>query len=337
MQGVLEAVWGNSELRETTVVLIDYDENDGFFDHIPPPVPPCRHPRRIPARNAAGCGRASRRPSGPPTPIGLGPRVPMTVVTPWSRGGWVNSQVFDHTSVLRFLEVWTGVAEPNISDWRRSICGDLMSCFDFTSPNSTIPAFPTRRLCANVLTNSMATCHPPYHPKETGMAETGSGPGTCKATAVPTPCQLRCRGERSPLHSGQRWRSDCAFRHVPSAPAREASVKNIDVSAGGTADGSIPLDESTSSYDVWTHGPNGFLAHAVGDIQSNELGVEATLSLVGTSTHPSLRLSVSNSGTSEATVQVRDRQGQVQVLQIDPDGRSRAPQIRPDRRGSWLV
>ena len=54
-------------------------------------------------------------------PVGLGPRVPMVVVSPWSRGGWVNSQVFDHTSVLRFLEVLTGVAEPNISAWRRSV------------------------------------------------------------------------------------------------------------------------------------------------------------------------------------------------------------------------
>ncbi len=64
-------------------------------------------------------------------PIGLGPRVPMTVVSPWTVGGHVNSQVFDHTSVIRFLERWTGVREPNISSWRRTACGDLTSAFDF--------------------------------------------------------------------------------------------------------------------------------------------------------------------------------------------------------------
>src|SRR6185503_15137096 len=64
-------------------------------------------------------------------PVGLGPRVPMLVVSPWSKGGFVNSQVFDHTSVIRFLEQRFGVQEPNISPWRRAVCGDLTSAFDF--------------------------------------------------------------------------------------------------------------------------------------------------------------------------------------------------------------
>jgi hypothetical protein len=64
-------------------------------------------------------------------PVGLGFRVPMLIVSPWTRGGWVNSQVFDHTSVLRFLERRFGVAEPNIGPWRRAVCGDLTSAFDF--------------------------------------------------------------------------------------------------------------------------------------------------------------------------------------------------------------
>lgn len=64
-----------------------------------------------------------------------GPRVPMYVISPWSTGGWVNSQVFDHTSVIRFLEHRFGVVEPNITPWRRAVCGDLTSAFDFTSPD----------------------------------------------------------------------------------------------------------------------------------------------------------------------------------------------------------
>jgi phospholipase C len=63
--------------------------------------------------------------------------VPLYVLSPWSRGGWVNSQVFDHTSVIRFLEKRFGVAEPNISPWRRAVCGDLTSAFDFKTPNDT--------------------------------------------------------------------------------------------------------------------------------------------------------------------------------------------------------
>ena len=43
-------------------------------------------------------------------PIGLGFRVPMLVVSPFSRGGYVCSDVLDHTSHLRFLETRFGVA-----------------------------------------------------------------------------------------------------------------------------------------------------------------------------------------------------------------------------------
>ncbi|HEY3630525.1 MAG TPA: alkaline phosphatase family protein, partial [Jatrophihabitantaceae bacterium] len=99
VQGVLNAVWGNPELAASTVVLINYDENDGFYDHVPPPFAPdgTAH-EMLPAVQPLTNGLPP--PFGPPTSIGLGPRVPMTVVSPWSRGGWVNSQVFDHTSVL---------------------------------------------------------------------------------------------------------------------------------------------------------------------------------------------------------------------------------------------
>ena len=68
-------------------------------------------------------------------PVGLGPRVPMLVISPWSKGGFVNSQLFDHTSVIRFLERRFGVAEPNITAWRRAVCGDLTTAFDFSAPN----------------------------------------------------------------------------------------------------------------------------------------------------------------------------------------------------------
>ncbi len=70
-----------------------------------------------------------------PGPIGMGFRVPMIIASPWSRGGWVNSQLFDHTSTLMFLEHFVHnkygktVKEENISAWRRSICGDLTSVF----------------------------------------------------------------------------------------------------------------------------------------------------------------------------------------------------------------
>ncbi|MFF4186427.1 phosphocholine-specific phospholipase C [Streptomyces sp. NPDC001691] len=112
---VLDELGKHPDVWRHTVVLINYDENDGFFDHVPPPVAPPEV--------------AEEQWEGKPT--GLGARVPLLVVSPWSVGGYVCSEVFDHTSVIRFLERWTGVREPNISAWRRTVTGDLTSAFDF--------------------------------------------------------------------------------------------------------------------------------------------------------------------------------------------------------------
>ncbi|MDF0488908.1 phospholipase C, phosphocholine-specific [Sphingomonas sp. H39-1-10] len=121
---LVAALAANPKVWAKTAFILNYDENDGFFDHIPAPMPAI-----APRYGASNVDVRSETYQG--EPVGLGPRVPMMVISPWTRGGWVNSQMFDHTSVLRFLEKRFGVAEPNISPWRRAICGDLTSIFDF--------------------------------------------------------------------------------------------------------------------------------------------------------------------------------------------------------------
>ena len=123
---LIAALTGHPDVWGKTVFILNYDENDGFFDHMPPPVPP----------TLPGMGHSTVALDGEVyhgEPVGLGPRVPMIVVSPWTKGGFVNSQLFDHTSVIRFLEKRFGVMEPNITPWRRSVCGDLTSVFDFTA------------------------------------------------------------------------------------------------------------------------------------------------------------------------------------------------------------
>ncbi|MFE6171022.1 phosphocholine-specific phospholipase C [Streptomyces sp. NPDC056464] len=138
---VLDALTSNPEVWSKTALFITFDENDGFFDHVVPPLPP----------KDASKGKStvdvsldlykgdSKRPAGP---YGLGPRVPMLVVSPWSKGGYVNSETLDHTSILRFMERRFGVKETNISPWRRTICGDLTSAFDFSRKDSRPAALP---------------------------------------------------------------------------------------------------------------------------------------------------------------------------------------------------
>jgi phospholipase C len=158
---VLDILTQNPEVWKKTIFIITYDENDGYFDHVPPFSAPHAH--------KSGTGKVSAgidtrvefvthdqelaRKDFPEkydreSAIGLGFRVPMIIASPWTKGGFVNSEVCDHTSTLQFLEKFlshkTGkkVTEPNISDWRRTVCSDLTSVFRTYNANmAPLPAF----------------------------------------------------------------------------------------------------------------------------------------------------------------------------------------------------
>jgi len=137
---VVDILASNPDVWSKMALFITYDEDGGFFDHIVPPTPP-----RTTADGRSTVTTVNEIYSaggGHPTgPYGFGVRVPMIVVSPWTRGGWVNSQLFDHTSMLRFLETRFAdgvpdLIESNITPWRRAVAGDLTSAFDFETPNS---------------------------------------------------------------------------------------------------------------------------------------------------------------------------------------------------------
>ncbi|SDP36012.1 phospholipase C [Nakamurella panacisegetis] len=126
IDAILQAMMANTDVWESSALFVTYDENDGYFDHVLPPTPEAGTPDEF----VSGL------------PIGFGARVPMLVASPWTRGGFVDSNVYDHTSMLQFLETWTGVKETNISNWRRQVSGDLTKAFDFANPDFTVPQLP---------------------------------------------------------------------------------------------------------------------------------------------------------------------------------------------------
>jgi phospholipase C len=314
---VLDAIWGNPALWDSTVVFLDYDENDGFFDHIPPPVPPPGTPGEFLPANQPVFGGVPP-PSGPPTPIGLGPRVPMTVISPWSRGGWVNSQVFDHTSVLRFLEKWTGVAEPNISQWRRSVCGDLLSCFDFSTSKTTIPHLPdTAQLRLQADRKDPGLPAPSTPPKGKQLVPT-QAPGDAPARPIPYQPLLNFAviGLDLQVRLTNHGKATFPVSIHPHTTTGLLNVVNLDVAPAATKRSSVAVTPVTGTYDVWVHGPNGFLGHAAGDSQSTRLAVEANLLITGTASRPSLLLTLTNSGASAVNASVTSRSGVVHRLRI---------------------
>ncbi|HEX8067236.1 MAG TPA: alkaline phosphatase family protein [Thermoleophilaceae bacterium] len=123
---VMKAFAAHPKVWRKTALVFTYDEDGGYFDHVRPPTPPPGTPDEFVGDQ----------------PIGLGFRVPTVVCSPWTRGGFVCSKTYDHTSLIRFLERRFGVEEPQITAWRRQTCGDLWECFDFASPDYGFPRLP---------------------------------------------------------------------------------------------------------------------------------------------------------------------------------------------------
>ncbi|GLU33490.1 phospholipase C [Trinickia caryophylli] len=139
---VLQALTSNAAVWSKTALILTYDENDGFFDHVPPPFAPWSDAtgRSTVDTTNEYFGGAPGKAAGP---YGLGPRVPTLIVSPWTKGGWVCSETFDHTSIIRFIERRFGRGRnslsANITAWRKAVCGDLTSAFDFANPNAQWP------------------------------------------------------------------------------------------------------------------------------------------------------------------------------------------------------
>jgi phospholipase C len=160
INGVLQSIWSHPRTWKKTAVILNYDENGGFFDHVAPPVPAEGTP-----------GEYLTMPDLPPEaggirgPIGLGFRVPCAVISPWSKGGLIDSTVYDHTSVLRLLESRYGVDIPNLSKWRRKHTGDLVNAFNFKAkPDHSVPKLPATSLDSPLTTTGACDggSPPPY-------------------------------------------------------------------------------------------------------------------------------------------------------------------------------
>jgi phospholipase C len=199
---VLDALTKNPAVWEKTALIISYDENGGFFDHVPPPVPPPGTPGEWLTVNPLPSTASGIR-----GPIGLGFRVPGLVISPYSRGGLVASETFDHTSQLRLLETRFGVEVPNLTAWRRATVGDMTSAFNFAAaPTVTPPTLKARselgftqtvlecKATVDAITGTFYKIPTPYPvplnsmPKvEPGTRGTPSGPVNCPPTTTAKP------------------------------------------------------------------------------------------------------------------------------------------------------
>ncbi|SOY61243.1 phosphocholine-specific phospholipase C [Cupriavidus taiwanensis] len=272
-QEVLDALTANPAVWSKTVLLINFDENDGYFDHLPPPCAPAYDGDTLAGATTLDPEQVKPEYHVDKRPYGPGPRVPMYVVSPWSRGGWVNSQVFDHTSVLRFLEARFGVAEPNISGFRRAVAGDLTSAFNFVSPNTNpLPQLPSRdKASADAIRTAQGVLPQVPLPPAGSQQMPRQDPGTRPSRALPYELHVSARedarDQRALWLLFSNTGTAAAVFHVYDRLHLDRVPRRYMVEPGKELHGSWDVFASDGGkYDLWVLGPNGFHRAFRGDV-----------------------------------------------------------------------
>ena len=298
---VLEALTADPASWSQTALFVTYDENDGFFDHVVPPTPAATPEQGLSTVDTAReffPGDAHYAAG----PYGLGQRVPMLVVSPWTRGGWVCSEVFDHTSLIRFVERRFGLREDNISPWRRAVCGDLTSAFNFADPN----AAPVRLPPTAAWVPTDAERHPDYVPARSAAARMPAQERGVKWSR-PLPYDLEVGGHHEPGRGRfvfdfvNRGRAGAVFRLSFTGSAQ--APRNYTVEAGKRLSDALPVAPG-AGYDFVVTGPGAFHRHFRGDA-ADSAGVELRVQhQAGAGAGGALRLTLTNDGPQPARVRV---------------------------------
>lgn len=335
----------NPEVWKKTIFILTYDENDGYFDHQPPFVVP--NPNDASSGKAsAGINYATDFEARKGSPIGLGYRVPLVVASPWSKGGFVNSQVFDHTSSLMFMERWlskkTGkkIKSNNISDWRRNICGDLASVFrPFHGEEIKNPEALNRETVVTNINNAKnkpAQAGPTALNKievdkinkfeafspQTSVHAPKQEKGTKPACALPYQLMVDAHVVNNEVHitfqsAKTLFGSEIETVGAPFTMNTNAKFKGVAgktwayaVKSGDTLTEKIGIDDFDDEiYDFRATGPNGFYRHFAGNKKNPELMILAKpeqVGLVRNKLSGNLIFSIENKGTAAITIQIID-------------------------------
>ena len=317
---VLDALTSNPEVWSQTVFLLTFDENDGFFDHLPAPAVPSYDidgnlmgKATMPlageyfSNTVGNVLTATDTISGNVRPWGLSARVPMYVVSPWSKGGWVNSQVFDHTSVGRFLEKRFGIKVDSISPWHRAISGDLTTAFDFARPND--PRFPDLPDQSNwqasdahqkTLPAPTAPATPQPLFQETGVRYSRALPYILHANA-----QVDVNKGKVRLLFVNTGFEGAVF-HVYDKTHLDRIPKRYTVEAGQMLDDEWAIG-ADGRYDLWVLAPNGFHRAFSGNISTMQHKNEPNPEIfVGYNVHDGgVHLQLRNDGNSHLRFTVK--------------------------------
>jgi phospholipase C len=352
---VMDILTKNPEVWKKTIFILTYDENDGYFDHAPSFV--AADPKR-PTTGRASTGidtgieytysedelrQGVSKEDARSGPIGMGFRVPMIVASPWSRGGWVNSQLFDHTSTLMFLENFVqnkfgkSVKEENISAWRRAISGNLTSCFrpqdnkdsklDYLDRDKFVVSIQQARY-KEVPSNYKRLNRmqieeinrAPYRSQFTAHQEPGIRPSCALPyelyaegglTADGTAFELRMKAGND-VHGNRAAGApfNVYLRNTKGVGATASPgmmVATYAVKPGDTLLEKLPLSLFASAqYSIDVHGPNGFYRSFAGGPQASALQIKVAYVQDGSQAADNVQVLLQNAGEHPLTVVIND-------------------------------
>ena len=344
---VMDILTQNPEVWKKTIFILTYDENDGCFDHVPPFVPP--HSKQPATGLVTGNIDTTvehvsleqdltyyPKDEARESPIGLGYRVPLVIASPWSRGGWVNSEVFDHTSSLQFLEKFISskfnkkVEETNISAWRRTVCGDLTSVFrQYNGEQTGALQFPSKETFIESIHQAKFKSIPDNYKQLTAeeIAVANKSPKTSpympqQEKGVKPACALAYElyadgnlGADRKMYMIKLKSGNTVFGNRSlGAPFqvyaydKDVLVKSYTLAAGTELEDKFPLN-TAGGYDIHVHGPNGFYRHFMGHEKDPRLKAQLKLEFEKGGSNKltgNLMLWLYNVGSAPFTVQVKD-------------------------------
>lgn len=193
----------------STAVIINYDDSDGWYDHVMSPIISQSTDPKYDALTGSGqCGQNVTTTSV--DRCGYGPRIPMMVISPWAKVNFVDHSITDQSSILRFIEDNWSLGRIGNGSFD-AMAGSLQGMFDFSSPH------------AGTLMLDPSTGEPTTVPT---VATTTSG--STASTILPAGSWVAY----SFNYPGDNSSLKVTFRYSPSDPAADAGM-TLDAYAPG--------------------------------------------------------------------------------------------------------
>jgi phospholipase C len=328
--GVLNALTSDPKVWSKTVLLITFDENDGFFDHVVAPYP------NVGGLNGEstvstefelfnGTAGTAGGSNGVVGPFGGGVRVPLLAISPWSKGGYVCSETFDHTSLIRFIEQRFGVDEPQITPWRRAVFGDLTSAFDFESSSDTLPKLPS---VAAYKPDTEQVTPPSYHPVPPANGSVPKQePGVRPSRRLGYRFDVGFRADSRNLKLAVKNRGELGVYLQARSLTVTGGPYTYTIGAGHEM--AIKLT-NPGTYGLSLYGPNGFFRHYAGSPRTSIRVEEITHGRAG---NLELRITTgSGRHHHPVTIRVVDAYGRDSKIQSDGSAQLL---VATARSGGW--